>query len=302
VLPFRQCAFSLLGAAVAGVAMMALAFPPESRERRLLAPPTIALTPAIPTPVVPEAPPAADVPYELSAVAAGEARVPRLFANDLQRLTAAAPAEDAFIRTVLPLVLEANEEVRAERARLLALKPQLERGAHIAPLDRLWLDVLADRFGVPRHDLRELMLRVDVVPPSLALAQAAIDTDWGRSPMARARNTLFTDAVPAESASFQSLQGSAAAYLHTLNVAPRFSGLRQRRAEAHARGHPPDSAHLARALAAYPGTGRDYPQVVAALIARRELQAYDRAMLVAATPAGSADKAHTPTSAGRAAR
>jgi Bax protein len=109
--------------------------------------------------------------------------------------------KEAFFRSVLPHVLAANRRIRAERARLLALGERLGRGEATAREDDAFVRELAERYridtpetepGAPPEELiEELLRRVDVVPPSLALAQAAIESAWGGSRFAKLGNSLF---------------------------------------------------------------------------------------------------------------
>lgn len=109
--------------------------------------------------------------------------------------------KEVFFRSVLPHVLVANRRIRAERARLLALAERLGKGEATAQEDGAFVRELAERYridapegdsGAPTEELiDELLRRVDVVPPSLALAQAAIESAWGGSRFAKLGNSLF---------------------------------------------------------------------------------------------------------------
>jgi Bax protein len=67
----------------------------------------------------------------------------------------------------------------------------LRAGEKLDAVDRLWLMVAADRYRVDAEDLAALARRMDVIPPSLALAQAAVESGWGTSRFAREGNALF---------------------------------------------------------------------------------------------------------------
>ncbi|MFX6941450.1 glucosaminidase domain-containing protein, partial [Acinetobacter baumannii] len=64
-------------------------------------------------------------------------------------------------------------------------------GLDLGDADRNWLEELADRYGTSPTNIGELKRRVDVVPPSLAIAQAAEETGWGQARSAHTRNALF---------------------------------------------------------------------------------------------------------------
>ena len=90
---------------------------------------------------------------------------------------------------VLPLVLQANERILAERDRLSGLGKS--GGKKIGAKDRAWLDKLAVSYGLETADMKELTLRVDIIPPSLAIAQAVVESGWGTSRFATEGNALF---------------------------------------------------------------------------------------------------------------
>ena len=71
------------------------------------------------------------------------------------------------------------------------LKQKIFLGEDIGPVNRLWLLVLFDRYKVKRYGWDELIVRMDIVPPSLALAQAAEESGWGASRFVRQGNAIF---------------------------------------------------------------------------------------------------------------
>lgn len=109
--------------------------------------------------------------------------------------------KEVFFRSVLPHILAANRRIRAERARLMALAERLGSGDAAAWEDSAFVRDLAERYRInpPQTEpppaiealIEELLHRVDVVPPSLALAQAALESAWGGSRFAKLGNSLF---------------------------------------------------------------------------------------------------------------
>ena len=92
---------------------------------------------------------------------------------------------------LLPLVLQVNEEILRDRRRLWNLHFQTSLGMKTGPADRLWLMVMAERYGFERVSIEALLKRVDIIPPSLALAQAAEESGWGTSRFVREGNAVF---------------------------------------------------------------------------------------------------------------
>lgn len=224
--------------------------------------------------------------YGLDAVAKG-ATVPRLFLTNVPADLADLPEVDAkkqvFLRLMLPLVLVVNQEIIADRHRLEAMIAGREGR------DEAWLAELAGRYGMDGAAPGQLLRRVDMVPPSLALAQAAEESGWGTSRFVREANNLFghvgEDVIPTDDqdgprmAAFASLHEAVRAYVHNLNTHSAYETLRRSRANARARGAFPDGHTLAGALTAYSERGGAYVDAIRALIRANGLLRYDHAKL-----------------------
>lgn len=224
--------------------------------------------------------------YRLEAVAKG-ARVPALFLpavpGDLDALEQVDDKKHVFLRLMLPLVLVVNEEIAEDRRRLEAM------AAGKVSRDESWLAELAARYGAEGASPAQLLRRVDQVPPSLALAQAAEESGWGTSRFVREANNLFGhtgDAVAPDGdpagqrmAAFSSLFEAVRAYVHNLNTHPAYEGLRKIRAAARTRGSLPDGHTLAGGLGRYSERGGAYVDAVRALIRANGLLRFDRARL-----------------------
>lgn len=237
--------------------------------------------------------------YELASVAAGETPVPRLFATHLPKdwraLAQADARKRAFIMVVLPLVLQANKRILADRQRLRAIEARLAKGRKLSPAERNWLDGLADGYGLSPKDLKDLAFRLDIVPPSLAIAQAAIESGWGTSRFATEGNALYgqwteqgqSAIVPAGREPgrtyairrFATLGESVASYMRNLNTHRAYRKFRAARAELRRRAAPLDGATLAEKLRSYSEQGQDYVRAVQAIIAKNGLAALDQATL-----------------------
>lgn len=238
--------------------------------------------------------------YRLQAVAAGEARVPRLFVARLPRdwgeFEDARARKRAFLELMLPLVLHANARLLEDRARLLRLQARQTRGDELARHELRWLQRLAGRYRAGSAKPAVLLRHVDAVPPSLALAQAAVESGWGTSRFARRANALFGQwtweedgggVVPRARAAgarhrvraFDSLAESVAAYMRNLNSHPAYAGFRERRAALRAAGEPLGGVALARTMARYSQRGEAYVGELIALIRANGLARLDHARL-----------------------
>lgn len=221
--------------------------------------------------------------------------------SDLDAMAVPAERKALFLRVVLPLVLTVNEEIAADRAQLLALDMALDAGAAPTPEQSDWLATLADHYGVTLSgalpaDIAELLRRVDIVPPSLAVAQAALESGWGTSRLAREGNALFGERTwreagleplaPEQGAthrarSFARLLDAVAAYVGNLNTHPAYAEFRQARAASRDAGEVPAGILLVRHLTRYSELGAAYTKAVRGLIRANDLEALDRAELLA---------------------
>ena len=150
-------------------------------------------------------------------------------------------------------------------------------------------------YGAEPGDAADLLSRIDVVPPSLALAQAAQESGWGTSRFARNANALYgqrswgSDAdglKPAKAKrqdfrvrAFPDLLSAVRSYMHNLNSHRAYAELRQRRAQARALGAPLNALDLVGGLKSYSEEGKAYVRALSALIEGNELQSLDGARL-----------------------
>jgi Bax protein len=227
--------------------------------------------------------------YALEAVRDGEMLVPRLLLErlptSLTGLEAGELRKRLFIKAMLPVLLAENERLTERRARLVDLFGAQRAGHMLLESERRWLDELARRYGVDGNDEAELLRRVDVVPPSLALAQAALESGWGTSRGAQQAHSMFGHMVvapdPARSVlrEFASMPEAIAAYVHNLNTHRAYAGFRDTRARLRAHDLPADGHALAGALLRYSERGDSYIRDVRALIRANRLDDFDRARL-----------------------
>ena len=222
--------------------------------------------------------------------------VPRLLMNrlpgDLASVRHVPRRKALFVQIMLPLILRINEEISGHRRRLWNLRYHLRLGNKIAAIDRLWLAMMAERYGTARHDLDALLLRVDIIPVSLALAQAAQESGWGLSRFAREGNSLFGQwtwkskgITPSDRdkdkthrvRSFASLLESVRTYAVNLNTHRAYRELRRERAALRNRGKPLDSLALAGGLGRYSEEGPAYVERIRGMIRANEFDRFDGA-------------------------
>lgn len=240
-----------------------------------------------------------DRDYRIEDVRAAGRPVPRVILtnlpDDLETMDSVDDRKALFVKAMLPLVLMVNEPIERDRARLEGLNELVQAGVTLSPRDRRWVTELAGRYNVDkRASIAELLRRVDVVPVSLAIAQAAEESGWGTSRIARHGNAMFGQQTwgghgitpqnrkPGETFKYQrfeDLLSSVRSYVQNLNSHDAYKDFRVARAQIRQSGKPLDSLRLAAALVRYSERGGDYVQAVRALIRSNDLQELDGAKL-----------------------
>ena len=234
--------------------------------------------------------------YHLDHVRSGAGEVPRLLlANlpgDMPEIKLVEVRKAMFIQAVLPLILRANEQIAADRQRLrmLVARPSIWSDA-----DSVWVAQLAFRYSVDQFDLAELTRRVDVIPISLAIAQAAEESGWGTSRFAIEGNAVFGQwtydpekgLVPNSREegrshlvrSYDGLLGSVSGYMLNLNTHDAYNAFRNRRQAMRTDIGALDATALASTLIYYSEGRRDYTKRIRDIIETNDLTAFDDARL-----------------------
>ncbi|HBG35359.1 MAG: hypothetical protein A2X70_05845 [Alphaproteobacteria bacterium GWC2_42_16] len=212
------------------------------------------------------------------AKAKSEGHVPRVFLSKLpqdMRLKKKSSNSD-FIQILLPHILRVNEQILADRQRLLSLRERQKHGHHLRHSEKMWLSKLAFDYRCKSTKIESLLVHVDIVPPSLALAQGILETGGGRSFAALKKNSPFGYmATKTKVAKFESLQRSVEAYVKNLNRHQAYSAFRKDRALLRARNQELCGHKLAACLTKYSVRGTAYTHDLQQLIQNRGLKAYD---------------------------
>jgi Bax protein len=240
-----------------------------------------------------------EIGYTLDEVRNG-GRVPRVLVTQLPADLASIETVDrrkaAFAQALLPLILIVDETIAGQRRELVRLRDLRAAGLPLSDRQDAWLTDLARQYAVADRGIDKLLLKVDVIPPSLALAQAIEESGWGTSYFARNGNALFGqrawgDAAPGlapdvqrpgdnfKVRSFPWVLDAVRAYIQNLNSHPAYAELRRVRAQMRSRGETPDGYTLAGALTSYSERGADYINTIRFLMRENDLAAFDRAKL-----------------------
>lgn len=232
--------------------------------------------------------------YNLDRILERRGSVPRLFTAslpaDIGQVREVKLRKAVFLMTVLPHVLRINEEILADRRRLWRLRHDRELGRKLRAEDRLWLAVQTERYRTKAGDLDALMARMDVIPPSLALAQAAVESGWGTSRFAREGNALFgqwtwtgkgvtplqrEEGKTHKIKAFDSIEGSVRDYMRNLNTHRAYREFRKQRAAIRRDGAPLDGGKLAGTMLRYSERGQAYVDSLTTIISANNLRHLD---------------------------
>lgn len=208
-----------------------------------------------------------------------------------------------FLDYLYPLIAAENNKILQTRAQLIAIEKQLQTEAGSGVEQILWLERLAGHYAVnydatkPQATVRVLLRRINVIPPSLALAQAANETAWGTSRFAIEANNYFgqwcysegcglvplerSEGLSHEVKNFYSVADSVRSYLHTLNTGRAYARLRNLRQQLLDQQKPLSGVELAAGLTKYSERGAAYVASIQSLIESNHLQSYADALYVA---------------------
>ena len=215
-----------------------------------------------------------------------------LLPGEMKKIESTKKKKNLFIQIVLPLIIEENNRIKLDRKKLFAI---LNRSNN-TNAEKKWLNLKFKQYGVLKKDLSTLKVRMDEVPISLAIAQAAKETGWGTSRFAIEGNALFgqwtwsgdgikpagidTDNVTHKVMKFKVLKASVRAYQRNLNTHPSYREFRRIRAEQRDREEKLNSLELVKFLDKYAATGKEYTEVIKKIIEQNSLTDFDDAYLL----------------------
>ena len=214
-----------------------------------------------------------------------------LLPNEMKMIENTKKRKTLFIQIILPLILEENKQIKFDRKKLFSvLNKKNNTKAEIK-----WLNMKFKQYGIKNKDLLTLKIRMDEIPVSLAIAQAAKETGWGTSRFALEGNALFGQWTysgegikPASIDSnkthkvmkFQILQASIRAYHRNLNTHSSYRKFRKLRAEARGNDEKLNSLILADSLDNYAATGAEYTKILKQIIKQNSLKDFDDVKLL----------------------
>ena len=211
--------------------------------------------------------------------------------HEIKKIENTKKRKELFLQIVLPLVLEENNKIKLDRIKLFSIINKTSN----SEVEKKWLNKKYKQYGVNSKDLSTLKIRMDEIPTSLALAQAAKETGWGTSRFALEGNALFGQWTwsgeglkPKDSDSseghkvmrFNILQASVRAYQRNLNTHKSYKEFRKARADLRSQGKELDSILLSEYLDKYAETGTKYVEILKKIIEQNNLKDFDDAKLL----------------------
>jgi Bax protein len=199
----------------------------------------------------------------------------------------------SFISIMLPNILLANDLILKDRKELQNI---LNNRRTLKPLQILWIRKKLSEYKIKNNDLMELSRRMNIIPPSLALAQAAIESGWGTSRFARKGNALYGEWIwPKKGRTdrgitptsreegknhqikkFNSIFDAVNSYMKNLNIHRAYQMLRFSRAK-NINGNMVDP--MIDSLTAYSELGQEYVDLLHQIITKNKLRDFDHIKL-----------------------
>ena len=214
-----------------------------------------------------------------------------LLPNEIKQIENTKKRKSLFIQIILPLILEENNLILIDRKKLFSILNKNKNSKK----EKNWLNRKFKQYGVLNQDIATLKVRMDIIPASLAIAQAAKETGWGTSRFALEGNALFGqwtwsgDGIkPAGAESdtkhkvmkFKVLKASVRAYQRNLNTHSSYKNFRQMRAQLRDDSEKLDSLLLADQLDNYAETGKEYTKILKQIINQNSLKDFDDVKLM----------------------
>ena len=206
--------------------------------------------------------------------------------------------QQIFIHDFLPSIIKADQAILAARNKLKDLYLEAYFKYPLSAEDVVWLEAIAHDYDVNDFDIAvipswdKLLMRVDIIPPSMALAQAITESAWGTSRFAETGNNFYglhcyakgCGILPLERSEhstmevrrYRSKEASIADYIHNINISDAYFSLRQERALIRGDGESVlKGRELVDGLAHYSVLGQDYVVILDRVISQYQLGQYD---------------------------
>tara|TARA_B100000674_G_scaffold496214_1_gene525766 strand:- start:314 stop:1828 length:1515 start_codon:yes stop_codon:yes gene_type:complete len=235
-----------------------------------------------------------DVDYDLKKVRNEKLVKPIYFTQfprDLDNLQSVQLKKETFIKIVLPLIVAENEKIIDDREKLIILSKK----KYTSDTEKQWLRQKLLEYKVKKGNLDELLKRMDMIPVSIALAQAAKESGWGTSRFALEGNAIFGQwtwdgqgIAPLKRdgdknhkiLKFPILRASVKAYKNNLNTHKSYSKFREKRMTLRDKKRNIAGLALTDTLKNYAQTGSEYTKILNQIITQNRLSDFELVRLV----------------------
>ena len=212
---------------------------------------------------------------------------------DFSKINDVKEKKKQFFNTLYPIIKEENKHVLKLRQIIVLLESVPED--ELTSKQKVWLNKVATHYKISSeygadNFFASLLERVDVIPPSLALTQAAIESGWGTSRFSKKGNNLFGQwcfskgcgIVPSsrdsekahEVAKFASVNLAVRAYIKNLNTNVAYIELRKMRSKLRENEEDVTGLVLAKTLDRYSEEGEHYVTKISKFIDQNKLQRF----------------------------
>ena len=235
-----------------------------------------------------------DLKYDLKTIRSGSRVKPVYLSKlpkDLKKIKSTQKKKDTFIKIVMPLIIDENSKILDNRKKLFKIlgKQNNSRG------EKVWLKRRFEDYEIKNEDVTELKVRMDIIPVSIAIAQAAKESGWGTSRFALEGNAMFgqwtygKDGIaPLEREKnkghkilkFPMLRSSVQAYKNNLNTHSGYREFRKKRADLRRKNQNISGLELVNYLHNYAATGKEYTDILKKIINQNSLTDFDNAILM----------------------
>ena len=213
------------------------------------------------------------------------------FPRDLDNLQSVQLKKETFIKIVLPLIVAENEKILDDRKKLKVLSEK----KFTSDLEKQWLRQKLLEYKVKKGNLDELLFKMDMIPVSIALAQAAKESGWGTSRFALEGNAIFGQwtwdgqgIAPLNRdgdknhkiLKFPILRASVKAYKNNLNTHKSYTKFREKRKSLRDKNRAITGLALTNTLKNYAQTGSEYTKILNQIITQNKLSDFEPVKLV----------------------
>lgn len=204
---------------------------------------------------------------------------------EFQKMEAGPARKENFLAFLSPIIDAENTRIKKQRYLIKRLyKGKNEKNRTLNQQNLQWLKKMGKKYRLENRNFpsdaafRDLLMHVDIIPRSLALAQAANESAWGTSKFARIGNNLFGQwcfskgcgIVPSRRSSgatheveaFPTVAHSVRSYMRNLNSHPAYKQLRVKRYQNRLDGKRPDGHAMAIGLQKYSAKGMAYVEMI----------------------------------------